>query len=123
MKIIGIPSVLLALLGFGSVAFTQDSVKHAPSIEQCKADRAVWFSKLQLSVGTGATGKLDEGIDTLLAWQDEMGECMEVDKQNRALYINTLAGIRDEMGIRYMHFIERHHLSEQFNAEDAAGNR
>jgi hypothetical protein len=105
-----------------SLASTQprQAVEHAPTSEQCHADRAYWMSKLEQPDGKG-TG--DTTFETLGAWQNEMTKCQAVDPDNYWQYYNAESEAIAESADRATKFIIRHKLWEQFIAEDMAGAR
>jgi hypothetical protein len=109
--------------------------KHAPTVEVCRADAAVWEnteiveqyenSENQLTVG----GKYipnpagDLLFEEAKARMYEMYNCKEVDKQNAQTYssaFNFYWGVRMD---RYERFIQRHGLMDKFLKEDAQGLR
>ena len=80
MKIL-LPAIVVAVL-VASFASGQPAqkVEHAPTVEQCQADRAYWSSKLTQPVGKEADDVL---YMTLLGWDAEMDKCQVVDHPNR----------------------------------------
>jgi hypothetical protein len=105
-----------------SLAFAHppQAVEHAPTVEQCRADRAYWFSKLEQPDNHGAD---DETFDTLTDWYEEMFKCQAVDPPNLVKYDNTGAEAQVTQMARLMNFLKSHNLWNQFKAEDAAGKR
>jgi hypothetical protein len=95
-------------------------VKHAPTVEQCRADQRLWLSKLEQ---TGTDGTADVGYKELFGWAKEMSECEKVDPELHNRYYNTLGEASSEQIIRLENFLDRHHLWDQFYAEDAQGKR
>lgn len=110
--------LLAAAILIGVPAIGQD-VQHAPSVAQCQADQRLWLSRLE---DNGDKLK-DVTIRTLAAWQDEMGQCLAVDPENKFKYSNTRSETAAEIELREGDFIDRHGLYDQFLAEDAAGQR
>ena len=53
----------------------------------------------------------------------EMGDCMEADPQNEIGYARVSLLLQQEETSRYVNFLLRHGLWNQFVAEDAEGNR
>jgi hypothetical protein len=53
----------------------------------------------------------------------EMGDCMEADPQNEIGYAHVSLSLRQEETSRYVNFLLRHDLWNQFVAEDAQGKR
>jgi hypothetical protein len=120
MKIL-LPAIVVAVL-VASFASGQPAqkVEHAPTVEQCQADRAYWSSKLAQPVGKEAD---DVMYMTLLGWDAEMDKCQVVDPPNRWQYFNVGEEALAAMAIRQRDFINRHDMWQQFLDEDAAGKR
>ena len=57
----------------------RQAVEHAPTVEQCRADRAYWMAKLEQADGKGTN---DVGFETLRGWDSEMSKCRVVDPEN-----------------------------------------
>jgi hypothetical protein len=91
-------------------------VHHAPTVEQCRADQRLWFSKLEDN-----SVPMSVSFMELSRWYSEMRDCANVDPDSAARYQYTISEIIAEQADRYAHFIERHHLYGQFLAEDAQG--
>ena len=53
----------------------------------------------------------------------EMGDCMETDPQNEIGYAHISLSLQQEETSRYVNFVLRHGLWNQFVAEDAQGKR
>ena len=109
--------------------------KHAPTVEVCRADAAVWWSddvvaeynKSEEQLASG--GKYipnpagDLSLKEVSARRREMYDCVQVDKRDAQIYRGAYEfywGVR--MG-RYERFIERHGLMDEFLKEDAQGLR
>jgi hypothetical protein len=71
MKVIAMIPVMLSL---GSATAAPQQLEHAPTVEQCQADRALWMSQLESDHGTE-----DVTVLTLQAWEHEMYQCQVVD--------------------------------------------
>lgn len=95
-------------------------VEHAPTVEQCRADQALWLSKLEIPYHRGTD---DVVVSTLHQWQSEMHDCEAVDPPNQFKYYNTRVEALSEESLRELTFIYRHNLYHQFVEEDAAGKR
>jgi len=91
-------------------------VKHAPTIEQCRADQRLWVAKLEHT-----TAFMPETIDALTGWTDEMYDCMSVDPENRIRYYNVTGEIWAAKSRRLVNFLLRHDLYDKFIEEDSAG--
>jgi hypothetical protein len=105
-----------------SLAFAHppQAVEHAPTAEQCRADRAYWMSKIEQP---DVKGTDDVPFVTLLGWDAEMEKCRAVDPPNRWLYFNVGEEALAEMAMRERAFLVRHDMWQQFLDEDAAGKR
>jgi hypothetical protein len=111
------------LLLFSAVigASQTKQVEHAPTVEQCRADQALWLSKLETTPRGSGTSNVD--VRTLHAWAVEMDDCKAVDQANELKYYNTEAETTAAVSGRELGFIYRHNLYQQFLDEDAAGKR
>jgi hypothetical protein len=91
-------------------------VKHAPTVEQCRADEKLWMSKRgdDAAVVDITYGELD-------GWIAKMYECQTVDPGNRVQYYNMQSELAVRQVMRLEKFIRRHNLWDQFLAEDAQG--
>lgn len=115
--------VLICLTTFAGVfslsAKAQDqTIPHAPSVEQCRADAAVWvdmeYKKPPLSQLNATLG--------------EVLDCMKVDPIEHGgssfwKYQQVNIKITSEYMTRMQDFISRHDLDNQFKSEDAQGKR
>ena len=68
-------------------------VKHAPTVEQCRADQRLWLDKLENSA-------LRPDYETLNAWSHEMFECKSVDRDNERFYRNVIHEINADQATR-----------------------
>jgi hypothetical protein len=93
-------------------------VKHAPTVEQCQADQRLWQAKLEDSASASSVS-----YNMLADWADEMKDCAKVDPAGHSLYENVEEEAVDRILVRYLRFLQRHNLLNQFVAEDAAGAR
>ena len=109
--------VIAAVLMLASAASPQ--LQHDPAVEQCRANQRLWLAKLE------NPPPLDVTFDTLIAWDTEMIQCYSVDPSplNSVKYLNTSEEAGERAQTRFIHFLTRHHLYEQFVSEDAAGLR
>jgi len=103
--------IALTLFFLSAATAMQD---HAPSIEQCRADVAVWT---QDDMGKNVSAP------NLDLRAEQMGKCYLVDKSWGELYKNVLVQSMFALEGRHHNFIIRHNLEAQFLAEDAAGKR
>jgi hypothetical protein len=111
--------ILVVMLFAASLAVGQDAVEHAPTIEQCRADRNTWMSqRLESDSPTSPT------IDVLSMQVLEMEKCrLSIDYEGAFSYRAAEGLITMTMFTREAHFIKRHGLADQFAAEDAQGKR
>jgi hypothetical protein len=110
-------TILLLALLTTTVTMGQD-IHHATTIEQCKADGAVWYTQVD--------NVHHLSVRELFERRREMSECVIVlesrsQDSQQAIQLHLLyeANIR----IRQGHFLERHNLTQQFIDEDANGGR
>jgi len=113
---------LFAALSLCPPSLHAQEVKHAPTVEQCRADQRSWRSKLdQAPVPSGVK---DASFVELLNWYTEMKDCIRVDPDHRTDYLATLGLVDTTQYTRLVNFLDRHHLTwDQFLAEDAKGKR
>jgi hypothetical protein len=111
------------------------SQEHAPSVEVCRADIAVWYSADLTNQYTAAqialvnnevpnrteTNKLP--IKELLARLQEMAQCGSVDEGAISKYYDAMSFYHTVIADRYYRFVYRHHLKDQLEREDAQGIR
>jgi len=129
-----------AILGFAlsfilSATPVPCAQEHAPTVDVCRADRAAWDDGADqtdyynqetkhISDGTRNTNPtMKLSLNELSLRIAEMGACEPVDKPNSHEYRDLLGFYDNVIHDRYRRFIVRHHLMEQFKAEDAAGSR
>ena len=109
--------LVLVCVSFNSLG--SQEVKHAPTVECCRADQQLWLAKLeQPNDGTATVG-----YNELSGWFREMKDCRKVDPDSELSYYNTTGEINSELIMRLVRFLGRHHLWDQFLAEDAQGKR
>ena len=117
-------STLLVGLCFCSPLLNaQQEVKHAPTVEQCRADQRLWFSKIEAGNPSDPGDTLAASSFELRGWSDEMRDCRTVDPQFYWQYYNTSSEIESVMELRFLNFLIRHNLLNQFYAEEAQGKR
>jgi hypothetical protein len=92
-------------------------VHHAPTVAQCQSDQLLWASKMEVMQPRFA-GTADVSFTQLRDWGVEMLKCSDVDPGGRLRYF---AMIQSRLITRYNNFLNRHHLYDQFLAEDAQG--
>jgi hypothetical protein len=123
-------SLLLFLL---TTAVAGPVQQHASSTEQCRADHALWVSQFNeydaaftLQMKTGAPNRATLniiGVQEIYARSVEMFDCKTVDRRREESYAQlgfVLVGVAKD---RYVRFVERHSLKQEFYDEDAAGVR
>jgi len=94
-------------------------VKHAPTVDQCRADQRLWLDKVEDTSSANAL----PSFRVLDGWSHEMLDCQSVDPENHNLYFNVLGEIEAVMETRLGHFLDRHGLYGKFIEEDEAGKR
>lgn len=111
--------ILPLLLLVSTVMLAQE---HAPSVEQCRADAAVWSAK-DADVRTPT-------MKELWARVHEMNQCLKIDPFESAhdlalRYLTVSRNVGDEYTDRIVNFLNRHDAKwkSQFDAEDADGKR
>ena len=110
--------IVAAVLMWANVA--SPKIEHAPTVEQCQADQRLWLATLE-----NASARVAVKVETLMAWDREMLQCYAVDPSalNSVKYLNTSEEAGELVQTRFINFLARHHLYEQFESEDAAGLR
>jgi len=110
-------AIAATVLLFASLAVSQE-IKHAPTVEQCRADQRLWLGKVENDPSVASVGYKE-----LKSWGNEMLYCESVDPDYYNRYYNTDAEIAFVKLGRLIDFLDRHNLRDQFDAEDAAGKR
>lgn len=95
-------------------------VHHTPTVAQRQSDQLLWASKMKVMQPRFA-GTADVGFTQLRDWGVEMLKCSDVDPGGRLRYFATSSMIQSRLITRYNDFLTRHHLYDQFLAEDAQG--
>jgi hypothetical protein len=108
---------LLLVLAFLHSIHAQE-VKHAPTVEQCRADQRLWLDRLQDESSIKPIPYTE-----LSSWFTEMHECEIVDPDHKLQYYNTTSETTAMQWVRLTNFLLRHNLYDQFIAEDAQGRR
>ena len=128
MKIIATTILFLVL---ASAASAQ---QHAPTLDVCQADVAVWYSPERAAEYNNAQARqMQRGvrnrneytqlpIKEVVARMKEMADCWEVADYTE-VYFKAHLFFHSIYSDRMIDFISRHHLWEQFRSEDAAGAR
>jgi hypothetical protein len=121
--------LLLSVMLFASSASAQ---QHAPTVEVCRADYAVWNAEIEHTSRETTMKRLS--LNELIARYSEMAGCLQVelailDASNfhellRVSKYEILSGAYlSEIAGRQEHFIDRHKMWQQLLDEDAAGAR
>jgi len=124
-----------ALLIVPCLLFSSKAQEHAPTMDVCRADVAVWDNKeeqtdylnqetkhINDSVrNTNPIAKLT--IREVALRSREMGNCASVDEAKANSYLEMMQFYSSVLADRYRSFIERHDLMGKFMAEDKAGAR
>lgn len=108
----------LLLLVIPLHAIHAQEVKHAPTVEQCRADQRLWMSKVETDSDVVSISFTD-----LSSWADEIDDCEKVDPDSRYKYLSLESEIAYTKISRFRKFLKRHDLLQQFLAEDAQGKR
>jgi hypothetical protein len=106
---------------------------HAPTVEQCRADRDVWLYEIT-EYENAETDRIESGSPnhthvnglTLAQLNDRTKEtltCAHVDPSREDLYNHLGSAYTDARKDRYVAFIRRHGLNSQLFREDNAGVR
>jgi len=74
---------LLAMIAAPPQLIHSREVKHAPTIEQCRADQKLWLSKIE------ETDYLPVSFRELQGWATEMEDCVKVDPDFRTASRHT----------------------------------
>ena len=127
-------AAVLSLLGllFAPGLRTQE---HAPTVDVCRADRAAWHNtEEETDYLNQETKHVSDDLKNrnriaklsfkeITLREGEMATCASVDEPNHDGYFEMMKFYGDVRSDRYVSFIRRHHLMQQFIAEDAAGAR
>jgi hypothetical protein len=104
------------------VSATAVGQEHAPTVEQCHADGAVWSAK-DADITTPSNKELWARVH-------EMSQCKAVDPVEQAhdyffKYLSVSNDVEREYCRRVIDFLNRHdpRWKQQFDAEDVAGKR
>jgi hypothetical protein len=107
------------LLAIPCQSIHAQEVKHAPTVEECRADQKLWWAKLEREIPGIASVSFDE----LDGWDNQMIGCAKGDPEFETRYCNTRSEICGEMQLRLVRFLARHNLYGPFKAEDEQGKR
>jgi hypothetical protein len=120
---------LAAILLFAAIAAMVEAqeVEHAPTVEMCRADYALWSdaslmksyyeadakSRKHVSEDSDEISRLS--IDEIAARAVEMSDCLkaDADSNDRLKYRLASDFYNGVFGSRLEHFIERHNLAKQ----------
>jgi hypothetical protein len=100
-----------------------------PALEQCRLDFDAYKKLGNFAHPTGAELKAQKDylkrfpLSEISRRVREMEGCMEVDRVNEKGYADVSILLEAEEGSRYMNFLLRHDLWNQFAGEDAQGKR
>jgi hypothetical protein len=111
--------LLLAMLTPLQLMHAQE-VKHAPSVEECRAEQTLWVSRLDEPNDAGIVNVNDSDLND---WSSRMHLCGSVDPELRWQYYYIQRELSEVQTNRLIRFLVRHNLYGQFLAEDAQGNR
>jgi hypothetical protein len=102
-------------------------VHHVPTVERCRADQKLWFSKISDDAKVEEAEGLREPVAHSISFQQlnfvnsEMHDCARIDPESSGLYYRTSGDAEVTANNRLVHFLHRHNLSSQFLDEDAQG--
>jgi hypothetical protein len=113
---------LSLMLLLATVARAQ-AVEHAPTVEQCRTDNAVWRDAGVAKLKAGGRPWPDVVMPTLMDMMHEMRGCGHVDRPNHDDYSDTSNLMLAEAELRLQNFVIRHDLMYMFTKEDKAGER
>ena len=116
---------VLVSVSFNSL-WAQD-VNHGLTVERCRADRALAFSKLsddgkaEEAEGLPAPVAHSISFQQLNLWNEEMHACARIDPESNDLYYKTSGDAVVAANNRLVNFLYRHNLLNQFLVEDTEG--
>ena len=102
-------------------------MQHAPTVEQCRADQKLWFSRISDDAKAEEAEGLREPVAHSISFQQltfltlEMHDCARIDPEFKKEYYQTSGDAAVTADNRLVHFLYRHNLYQQFLAEDAQG--
>ena len=102
-------------------------MQHAPTVEQCRADQKLWFSRISDDAKAEEAEGLREPVAHSISFQQltfltlEMHDCARIDPEFKKEYYQTSGDAAVTADNRLVHFLYRHNLNQQFLAEDAQG--
>jgi hypothetical protein len=107
---------LLLLMVIPLQLIHSQELKTRPTVEQCRADHKLWLSKLEEAPDSARYFELND-------WASAMLDCITVDPSFQFQYLNLAAEAHAEINRRFELFLVRHHLYDQFVAEDKQDKR
>jgi hypothetical protein len=130
------PQFVCVLLFFTcALPLASEPQQHAPTVEVCRADAALWYDRdaatdylkaetLHKSDNVkNLTPAAKLSLAEVKARATEMFDCARVDEPRYQNYLEAADFYYIVMVDRYGAFIRRHHLMEQMMREDARGLR
>lgn len=104
-----------------SVGLCADQAKDkTPTLEQCRSDYKLWTApSLSLSKKEWSIEVLNSRFKKMLYCETDYRD----DPAERQRWMTLENEFSSIIGIRYMHFVDRHGLSNLFLEEDAKGER
>lgn len=119
---IGLVTLVLSLGAIPSVV-DSSQLEHAPTIEQCRADGAVWRAEQDNNANRNTLFLPEPGVPEIWNRREELSKCLVVDTSRKDYYQMVMWGLDLEYRQRLEHFLVRHNLESQFAQEDTAGKR
>jgi hypothetical protein len=125
---------LTALILLGTSCAVAVAQKHAPTVEVCRADVALWYNtqlytEFRLAQKDWFADQIPNRTDIAkLSLSEigmrvrEMGECWSVDNHEEK-YLKAMDLYDTAFTGRYIRFVRRHHLEQQLMSEDEQGLR
>jgi hypothetical protein len=123
------------VLAFAGVACAQDRPQHAPTVQTCRADVALWYSdqinreysKAEVEWKRHEVPNRTDTARLLLtevdARREEMWKCWQVDYDQHDRYYVAATFYNEVFMDRCYRFIVRHNLLQQLTTEDEQGLR
>jgi hypothetical protein len=97
---------------------SEQTVPHAPSVAECRADSAKWAADA-IRAGNGEMFPALT-VEQLQNMNHELADCASVDKPRTDDCFGTGTLVTQAILWRYVQFVRKHNLVDQFIAEDAA---
>ena len=119
---------LTVLVSISFNSLWAQEVNHGLTVERCRADQKVWFSKMSDDAKAEEAEGLREPVAHSISFQQltfltlGMHDCARIDPEFKKEYYQTSGDAVVAANNRLVNFLYRHNLLNQFLAEDADGN-